>query len=91
MYGYPAEQGSAYKHVFEFPGTNPFFDININDFNDISNAIVKYYTRYSINGLAMEVTTALHMWTTTGSINSWSGPGSNPILIDKVVGINRKA
>ena len=91
MYGYPAEQGSAYKHVFEFPVTNLFFDININNFNDISNAIVKYYTRYSINGLAMEATTALHMWASTGSINSWSGPGSNPILIDKVVGINRKA
>lgn len=90
MYGYAAEQGASYKHVFEFPGINSLFDFNINDFNAENGAIVNYYTRYSLNGLSMTVTKALHMWATTGSINSWSGPGSNPIIIDKVVGVNRK-
>lgn len=90
MYGYAAEQGTAYKHIFEFPGINSLFDFNINDFNDVGNALVNYYTRYNLNGLTLAATTAVHMWATTGSINSWSGPGNNPILIDKVVGINRK-
>jgi len=90
MHGYAAEQGTLNSHVFEFPGTNTLFDLNINDFNGEAGAIVNYYTRYNLNGLAMSVTKAFHMWATTGSINSWSGPGSNPILIDKVVGINRK-
>ena len=91
MYGYAAEQGTANKHIFEFPGINSLFDLNINDFNAEGTALVNYYTRYNLNGLTLAVTTAVHMWATTGSINSWSGPGNNPILIDKVVGINRKA
>ena len=91
MHGYAAEQGTLYSHVFEFPGTNTLFDLNINDFNGEAGAIVNYYTRYNLNGLALAVTTAFHKWALTGSINSWSGPGNNPILIDKVVGINRIA
>lgn len=89
IYGYPAEQGTTYKHIFEFPGENTLFDFNINDFNDAGVGLVNYYTRYNLNGLTLAVTTVFHKWAWTGSFNSWEGPGNSPILVDKVIGINR--
>jgi len=90
---FPQEQGSGRSQYFEFPTTNTAYDFTLNRFNQEGTSIIKYFTRYTITDTNFVLDQAQHWWCLTGTVTAgtWSGPGSNPIVPIKIVGINRIA
>lgn len=89
---YAQEQNSGRAQTFEFLGTNSSIDLHIYNYNAEGTSIVNYLTRYNINGSNFSASVIHHWWQLTGSVTGgiWSGPGANPVVPIKIIGINRK-
>ena len=86
--GYGNEDvGSANKGIFEFPNSNPNYDLHYVRYNQ-GQYKVEYLSRYSETNKVLNLGWHNHYYGTAGS-TTYAGVGSCAILITKVVGINR--
>ena len=87
---YPQELTNSTTVIDYFPGTATNFGLAkwIYHGGNANYPYVLYCTRYILSGNALTFNKADHTWFTTSF--SKAGNGSNPLMISKVVGINRK-
>lgn len=91
FYGYRNEGSLANSRgVFEFP-TEGMTGYNLSQllYNNEHTYRALYLSRYAISGASCTLEKAQHLYTLTGS-KTWDGPGTVPIVLYKIVGINRK-
>ena len=87
---YPQELSQSTTVIDYFPGTATNFGLAkwIYHGGNANFPYVLYCTRYILSGNSLTFNKADHTWFNTSVAKA--GNGSNPIMISKIIGINRK-
>lgn len=88
---YPQELTNSNTVIEYFPGAATNFGLAkwVYHGGGASYPYVLYCTRYILNGNSLTFNHADHTWFNTSFVKA--GTGNNPLMISKVIGINRKA
>lgn len=87
---YPQELTNSTTVIEYFPGTATNFGLAKWIYHGNANyPYVLYCTRYILSGNSLIFNAANHTWFNTSFVKD--GTGNNPLMISKIVGINRKA
>lgn len=88
---YRAEgSGLATQRIFEFPSVTTKFDMDAEMFNENGTYRALYLSRYEVSDLTVTNTIAKHYYASVSS-NGYSGNGSEPLRLLKIVGVHRLA